>query len=172
MATEDQMATKEVVGAVAGIWRFPVKSMKGEQLEHAEITKQGLVGDRAFAVVDAETGKVVSAKSLKLFPDVLGCRAAFVDPPHAGHDMPGVRIQLPNGSSVTSGSGEADRLLSAHFGRKVTLARAAPEDFTIDQYHPDIQHVDPAGYRNTFVEQKLGSAFFAQAGLPSPVPVG
>jgi uncharacterized protein YcbX len=146
--------------------------MSGEQLEHAEITKQGLVGDRAFALVDAETGKVVSAKSLKLFPNVLGCRAAFVDPPQAGSDLPGVRIQLPNGSSVTNGSGEANRLLSAHFGRNVTLARAAPEDFTIDQYHPDIEHVDPAGYRNTFVEQKLGSAFFAEAGLPSPVPVG
>ena len=31
---------------------------------------------------------------------------------------------------------------------------------------------DPAGHRNTVVEQKLGSAFFAEAGLPSPVPVG
>jgi uncharacterized protein YcbX len=32
--------------------------------------------------------------------------------------------------------------------------------------------VDPAGHRDTVVEQKLGAAFFADAGLPSPVPVG
>ena len=57
---------------------------------------------------------------------------------------------------MTSDSGDADRALSAHFGRKVRLVRAAPEDYTIDQYHPDIEDVDPAGYRNTFVEQKLG----------------
>ena len=83
-----------------------------------------------------------------------------------------MRITLPDGQAVTSDSGDAERALSAHFGRKVRLVRAAPEDYTIDQYHPDIEDVDPAGYRNTFVEQKLGAAFFAQAGLPSPVAAG
>ena len=52
------------------------------------------------------------------------------------------------------------------------MARAAPEDYTIDQYHPDVEDADPAGYRDTVVEQKLGSAFFAEAGVPSPVQVG
>jgi hypothetical protein len=61
---------------------------------------------------------------------------------------------------------------SSYFRRDVTLARAAPDDFTVDQYHPDVEDLDPAGYRDTFVEQKLGSAFFAEAGLDSPVPVG
>ncbi len=54
----------------------------------------------------------------------------------------------------------------------VTLARAAPESFTIDQYHPDVEGLDPQGHRETVIEQKLGSAFFAEAGLASPVPVG
>jgi hypothetical protein len=54
----------------------------------------------------------------------------------------------------------------------VRLERAAPEDFTIDQYHPDIEDLDPAGHRDTVTESKLGSAFFAQADLPSAVPVG
>lgn len=63
-------------------------------------------------------------------------------------------------------------MLSKYFRRNVTLARTAPDDFNIDQYHPDVEDLDPEGHRDTFVEQKLGSAFFAQAGLPSPVPVG
>jgi hypothetical protein len=42
-------------------------------------------------------------------------------------------LTLPNGTSVTSGSREVDRVLSAYFQRDVTLARAAPDDFTIDQ---------------------------------------
>jgi uncharacterized protein YcbX len=63
-------------------------------------------------------------------------------------------------------------MLSGYLGRDVKLARAAPEDFTIDQYHPDVEGLDPEGHRNTVTESKLGSAFFADAGLPSAVPVG
>src|SRR6266403_2230383 len=36
-----------------------------------EPTEQGVLGNRAYALIDAETGKVVSAKSVKLFPDIL-----------------------------------------------------------------------------------------------------
>ena len=165
------MATS-VVGSVAGLWRFPVKSMRGERLEHAELTGRGLVGDRAYALIDVDTGKVVSAKSVRLFPDLLGCWAAFVEPPRSGRELPPARITLPDGTSVTSDSSDVDRVLSACFRRDVKLARAAPDDFTIDQYHPDVEDLDPAGHRDTVVEQKLGSAFFAQAGLASPVAVG
>ncbi|MFY9610149.1 MAG: MOSC N-terminal beta barrel domain-containing protein [Blastocatellia bacterium] len=166
------MATRGVVGPLAGLWRFPVKSMTGERLEQAELTERGLLGDRAYALIDADTGKVVSAKSVRLFPGLLGCRAAFVEPPRSGSELPPVRITLPDGTSVTSDFSDVDRVLSAYFRREVTLARSAPDDFTIDQYHPDVENLDPAGHRDTIVEQKLGSAFFADAGLASPVPVG
>jgi hypothetical protein len=146
--------------------------MRGERLQVAELTERGLVGDRAHALIDTATGKVVSAKSVRLFPDLFGCQAIFVEPPRSGSTLPPVRIVFPDGTSVTSDSGEVDRVLSAFFKRDVTLARAAPEDFTIDQYHPDVEGLDPAGHRDAVVEQKLGSAFFAEAGLPSPVPVG
>jgi len=62
------MATDQVVGSVSALWRFPVKSMKGERLEQAELTERGLVGDRSHALIDVDTGKVVSAKSVRLFP--------------------------------------------------------------------------------------------------------
>jgi uncharacterized protein YcbX len=166
------MAASVMVGFVAELWRFPVKSMKGERLERAQLTEAGLVGDRAYALIDVDTGKVGSAKSVKLFPNLLACRAAFIAPPQAGREVPPVRIDLPDGTSVTSDSSDADRALSAYFRRDVKLARAAPDDFTIDQYHPNIEDLDPAGHRDTIVEQKLGSAFFAEVGLPSPVAVG
>ncbi len=166
------MATSVRVGSVAGLWRFPVKSMAGEQLEQADVTDWGLVGDRAYALIDADTGKVVSAKSVKLFPGMLDCQARFVEPPHLTGEPPPVRITFPDGSSAINGSGELDGVLSSRFGRGVTLSRVAPDDYTIDMYHPDVADLDPAGYRDTFVEQKLGSAFFAEAGVPSPVPVG
>lgn len=160
------------IGAIAGLWRFPVKSMQGEQLEEVDVASRGVVGDRAYALIDADTGKVVSAKSAKLFPDLFSFRAAFVEPPRADGQTPPVRITMPDGATATSDSGDIDGVLSASLGRDVTLARAAPDDFTIDQYHPDIEDLDPEGHRDTVVEQRLGSAFFDQAGLPSPVPEG
>jgi uncharacterized protein YcbX len=166
------MATNGQVGSVTGLWRFPVKSMRGERLEEAHVTEHGLVGDRAYALIDTDTGKVVSAKSVKRFPDLLQCQATFVEPPRADEDLPPVEITLPDGRTVRSDTSDSSGVLSAFFEHDVTLARAAPEDFTIDQYHPDIEDVDPAGHRDTVVEQKLGAAFFADAGIPSPVPVG
>jgi hypothetical protein len=144
--------------------------MGGEQLDRADLTTRGLLGDRAYALVDVETGKVASAKSVKLFPGLLQCRAAFAEPPRPGREVPPVRITLPDGRTVDSASADANRALSAHFRREIVLARGAPADFTIDQYHPDLEGIDPAGHRDTVVEQKLGSALFAEMGMPSPVP--
>ena len=166
------MGTSNVVGSVARLWRFPVKSMLGERLEQAEITGDGLLGDRAYGLIDLETGKVASAKSVRLFPDLFGCRATFVEAPRSGHDLPPVRIALPDGTSVTSDSGGVDGVLSAHFQRDVTLARAAPEDYTIDMYHPNVEDSNPAGLRDASVDQKLGAALFDELGIPSPVAVG
>ena len=164
------MITNEIVGSIAGLWRFPVKSMRGESLAQTELTAGGLVGDRAYALMDTDTGKVVSAKSVRLFPGILHCQAAFVTPPQAGHAPPPVRITLPDGLTVTSDSRDADRVLSAFFGRNVTLAQVAPDDFTIDMYHPDIEGAVPPSQRDTVVAQKLGAALFAELGMDSPVP--
>jgi MOSC domain-containing protein len=162
----------ESVGAIAALWRFPVKSMPGERLGAAEVMPGGVVGDRAYALIESETGKVVSGKNPRLGPAMLGCRAEFAESPRAGEDPPPVRITLPDGTSTTSGAPDVDATLSGYLGRVVTLARAAPEDFTIDQYHPDMEGLDPEGHRDTVTESKLGSAFFAEAGLPSAVSVG
>jgi uncharacterized protein YcbX len=158
-------------GSVAGLWRFPVKSMAGEQLSEAALTARGFLGDRAYGLVDVETGKVVSAKSAKRFPGILSCRAAFLEAPEVGSDTPPVRIMFPGGST-TSDAADCDHVLTGFFRRRVKLSSVAPEDFTIDQYHPDVAEADPAGYRDTIVEMKLGSALFAEIGAPSPVPVG
>ncbi len=126
----------------------------------------------AYALVDAQTGKVLSAKTPRIGSELLGCQAAFVDAPRAGEEAPPVRITFPDGTSVTSDDADADATLSKFLGCDVTLSRAAPDDFTIDQYHPDIEGLDPEGHRDTVTETKLGTAFFAQVGLPSAVPAG
>ena len=160
------------VGVVENLWRFPVKSMRGEPLREAPVTKRGLLGDRAYALVETETGRVVSAKSARLFPDILKCEARFVEPPHEDGDTPPVHISLPDGTNLRSDASNVDRVLSSYFARSVALQRSAPDDFTVDQYHPDVEGADPGGNRDAVVPQKLGSALFASLGMESPLPAG
>jgi hypothetical protein len=178
------MTESTLVGSVAGIWRFPVKSMKGERLEHGMFTERGLVGDRVYALIDAETGKVVSAKSVRLFPELFSCIAEFVEPPQSDAELPPVRITLPDGATVTSDANNVDAVLSSSFGRDVTLARAAPDDFTIDQYHPDDSNFDERRFRMNLIidteeagfvendwighELALGDAMRIHVAMPDP----
>jgi uncharacterized protein YcbX len=146
--------------------------MLGEELDAAEVSEGGLVGDRAYALVDRETGKVVSAKHPKLWPNMLACRATFVEPPETGAELPPVRIELADGTSVLSDAPDVDAVLSRFFGREVELAHAAENGYTIDQYHPDEENYDPDGHRDEVVEAELGAAFFNARGLPSAVAEG
>jgi uncharacterized protein len=166
------MSIGQPVGTVGALWRFPVKSMLGEEIDHVDVDAGGIVGDRAFALVDVESGKVASAKHPKVWPDLLRCQASYVAPPRADEPSPPVRIELADGTSVMSDAPDVDAVLSRFFGREVRLARAAPEDFTIDQYHPDQEHLDPQGHRDEVTETKLGNALFNEVGMPSPLPEG
>src|SRR4029077_4360265 len=67
-------------GAVVSLWRYPVKSMMGEALNAADVTDHGLLGDRSLALVDTETGKVVSAKNPRKWPTMFDFRAEFTTP--------------------------------------------------------------------------------------------
>jgi hypothetical protein len=146
--------------------------MLGEELDAVGVGEGGIVGDRAFALVDKQTGKVASAKHPKVWPNLLWCRASFVEQPRPGGELPPVRIDLADGTSVMSDAPDVDAVLSSFCGRAVELARAAPDDFTIDQYHPDQENLDPAGHRDEVTETKLGAALFNEMGMPSAVPEG
>ena len=69
-------AVSTEAGSVVALWRYPVKSMIGEELNSSEITDRGLLGDRQFAVVDRVTGKVGGAKNPRRWGNFLDYRAA------------------------------------------------------------------------------------------------
>jgi MOSC domain-containing protein len=146
--------------------------MLGEELDAVDLSEGGIIGDRAYAVRDRETGKVASAKHPKLWPNMFACRAAFVEPPRPANELPAVRIELADDTSVMSDAADVDTVLSRFFGRDVELARAAQNGYTIDQYHPDEENYDPEGHRDEVVEVGLGAAFFNERGLPSVLPEG
>ena len=106
-------------GSVRGLWRYPVKSMLGEELETCEVTERGLRGDRAYALVDAEDGKVASAKNPRKWARLFDSRAEFNDGSRA------VRITLPDGTVVSAGDQAAAEVLSRLFGRRAGLETSA-----------------------------------------------
>ena len=90
---------------VLEIWRYPVKSLQGEQLETALVTPVGIQGDRGYAIFDAETGYGLTARRE---PALLFASARVIEG--------GVEITLPDG---TIAADDAD--LSHWLGREVHL---------------------------------------------------
>ena len=128
-------------GVVVGLWRYPVKSMMGEELNAATFASGRLVGDRAYAIVDPETGKVASAKNPKKWPSLFDCHAAYVQTPGAGA-IPPVRVTLPDGQVAFSGDSGFDATLSATLGRAGTLQTAVPDRPVLEEYWPDMEELD------------------------------
>ena len=77
-----------VVGHVAALWRFPLKSMLGERLERLEVEARGVVGDRGYALWDGALGRVASAKNPRRWGALLPCRARYLAEPRAGVPRP------------------------------------------------------------------------------------
>lgn len=123
---------------VATLWRYPVKSMMGEELNGAEITDGGLLGDRAYALVDVETGNVISAKNPKKWPNFFTYRAAFAAPP-AQNGLQPVWITLPDGTVLRSDQSDINEKLSQYLGHKVVLQTQSPKDAKLEQFWPEYE---------------------------------
>ena len=95
------------IGAITSLWRYPVKSMMGEQLASAYFTEHGMLGDRAYALIDRATGKVASAKNPRKWPSLFRFAASYSKPPQTSRAIPPVVIALPDGNRVSSDSPEA-----------------------------------------------------------------
>ncbi|WP_406695100.1 MOSC N-terminal beta barrel domain-containing protein [Singulisphaera sp. Ch08] len=126
-----------VIGRVSEIRRYPVKSMLGEELDSAEVTERGLLGDRAYALVDSETGKIASAKNPRRWPNLFDFRAGFVEPFAEAVPLPSARITFPDGESVTTDQPDVEARLSEAVGRPVRLARSGIDGATAEGYWPN-----------------------------------
>jgi uncharacterized protein YcbX len=136
------VAAEKAVGSLVSLWRYPVKSMMGEEINAAELAPRGLLGDRAYAVIDGADGKVASAKNPRKWPGLFDFRAALVEPPDAGRSVPAARITLPDGASLADNDPRIHEVLSNALGRPVRLESAAPERPSLEEYWPDIEGLD------------------------------
>ena len=97
---------------VAGVWRYPVKSLAGERLDRAAVGEHGVEGDRQWALFDVGTGFGLTARRV---PELLLAGAR-----RTGAGGAGVEVLLPDGTATAD-----DAVLSAWLGRPVALRPAS-----------------------------------------------
>jgi len=128
--------TSDIVGTIKSIRRYAVKSMGPEELDESLVNAGGLVGDRAYAVIDTKTGKVGSAKMPKKWGALLALSSAYAEPPEDGAALPAVQVNFPSGDSINSAGGDLDARLSETLGRPVALSTARPDEVSLERMDP------------------------------------
>jgi uncharacterized protein YcbX len=163
-------STQSALGSIVSLWRYPVKSMMGEELSAAQVTKGGLLGDRAYALIDISDGKVASAKNPRKWPQLFDFRAALADAPATGVKLPPVRITLPDGTILHSDQPGLHQVLSNVLQREVTLdatvsthqetaepASPNPRTAAAEEYWPDMEGLE---HRDTVTDFGLPEGTF------------
>lgn len=149
------MASESVVGSIVSLWRYPVKSMLGEELNATQVMETGLLGDRSYALVDTATGMIVSAKNPRKWAKLFDFRAALELSPGT---LPAVKITLPDGEEVMSEAENVNQLLSSVLGREVKLESAAPKQPSLEEYWPTVEGLP---HQDTVTDEAtLSSTFF------------
>ncbi len=159
----------DLVGTVQRLWRFPVKSMQGEELEHADVVWSGFYGNRSYALIDSESSKIVSAKNPLKWGKIFECSSRVLGEQESlqarrRRGPSPVRVVLPGGGEYDIADGEygaAEAALANLLGRRVrfTAAHAEPKVIEFEQYHPEIEE-DPLRGETTEIVRPLT----AQAG--------
>jgi uncharacterized protein YcbX len=144
----DATTTGTVVGQVAALWRYPLKSMLGEQQQRLEVEARGVLGDRGYALWDTALQRVASAKNPRLWADLLAYRARYLSEPRSGQALPPLWVEGPfdgAGAPITGLRSDDPSLaerLSQQLGRLVTLLDQPPAGASLDQYWPPVEGRD------------------------------
>jgi uncharacterized protein YcbX len=145
------------LGSVVSLWRYPVKSMMGEELNATEVTERGLLGDRAYALVDSTDGKAATAKNPRKWPRLFDFGATFVEQPRLAGKVPPVRIALPDGATIASDQSDLNQILSKALNREVTFRAAQRGVANAEEYWPDMEGLD---HRDTVTDFALPEGTF------------
>lgn len=110
------MSTRRQIGTVQALWRYPVKSLGGEELQAAAIGDYGIAGDREWALRELERGGIMSARVWSGLL-ALGARCGVEG-----------RVEIDFGDQALDIAAQATvDLLSNHCGRRVQLERVRRE---------------------------------------------
>jgi uncharacterized protein YcbX len=150
------------VGSIGALHRYPVKSMMGEEINATRIGPKGLEGDRVFAIADAETGKIASAKNPSKWPNLFDFRAAFTEALPGSGPLPAVRIAFPDGSTICTDEPEVEARLAATLAKPVRFLKAAPAAGSLEEYWPDIEGL---ARRDEVTDEAMPAETFFDVGI-------
>ena len=158
------MSVGTAVGTVNQLWRYPVKSMGGEQIESAAIDGNGVAGDRGWAV-RPEGGTTSSGREI---PKLLHFSASYSGAPSFDSRSPALTITTPDDIRIGSDQEDRDELLSAAVGRAVTLTSLRPaEDLAWYARGEMPEGVDPLAMLRQLLGMEEGDPMPDLSGLPS-----
>lgn len=138
------------------VWRYPVKSLRGERLDEARIGLEGVEGDRRYAIFDVATGFGLTARRE---PKMLYA-ASRLRPDGSAE------IILPDGSIA-----ENNEALSGWLGREVTLRSTEQVAERRFENVEDFEHESTSRWRpfegSTGAFQDSGEAAVSMLSRPS-----
>jgi uncharacterized protein YcbX len=116
-------------GSVQALWRYPIKSMMGEELAETNLTERGLTGDRAYAFVDKTTNRAAVVRTWA--SSLMSYRAEYLMEPNAEAPA-GVRIRTPDGAWLTTLQPDIEARISAVVDRTLSLMTQAPDGLLVE----------------------------------------
>ena len=105
------------IGSVSQIWRYPVSSAGGEELQSAELDANGITGDRLWGLADLGSNAVAN-------PPERRWRSAPEIAARTGPDR--LEIRVPGADWRPADTPEAEADLARHFGFPVGIRRHVP----------------------------------------------
>jgi uncharacterized protein YcbX len=144
------------MATVTEIWRYPVKSMAGEQVDSCQVVEHGLEGDRRWAFIDGSPNRAGKKLTIRQHEGLMGYRARLSNG--------GVEILSPKGETQALDD-RFVRRLESESSRSLTLADMAGANF--DDSHVLIvnlatvrafgeesgTHIDPRRFRaNLYID--------------------
>ncbi|HUN60092.1 MAG TPA: MOSC domain-containing protein [Candidatus Binataceae bacterium] len=149
--------SKASLGSVLTIWRYPIKSMQGEEVSSSRFNERGLLGDRAYALIEHSTGKIASAKNPRKWFRLFTFSARMAEEPEEQAELPRVVITFPNGTQVYSDQPDIDAILSGALERDITLCTQVPDIPQLEKFWPDI---DSAAKQEPVTEEEIPTGTF------------
>ncbi|MGH6929364.1 MAG: MOSC domain-containing protein [Dongiaceae bacterium] len=137
-----------IIGRIAEIWRYPVQSMQGERLDAAEIGQAGVVGDRAYGIVDPDVAMVVSsAQGRRKWRGIVTLAARYLESPAKNGTAAPIEIVLPDGATLRNDQTDVDARLGEALGASVHLADRTAENKRSDYSHSPLHVLTTASLR-------------------------